>query len=101
MTDQKPTKGDLVSYRTSQLDLLGPDQGALGIVTSGPDREGKVEVRWFKKFSLEKFFKWNSVKNLCVESTTRPRIEPAPKSSESAAFLEPAEGEEFENDELF
>jgi hypothetical protein len=101
MTDQKPTKGDLVSYRTSQLDLLGPDQGALGIVTSGPDREGRVEVQWFKKFSLGNLFKWNSVENLCVESTTRPRVEPAPKSYESPVFLEPAEGEEFENDELF
>jgi hypothetical protein len=68
MIDQKPTKGDLVSYRTSQLDLLGPRQGALGIMIGGPDREGRVEVRWFKKFSLEKLFKWNSVKNLRVES---------------------------------
>ena len=101
MTDRKPKKGDLVSYQTSQLDLLGPHQGAWGSVVGGPDQHGKVEVEWFKKFSLDKLFRWNSVENLCTESSYRCRIEPAPKSYEAPAFLEPEEGEEFKNDELF
>tara|TARA_Y100000310_G_scaffold38878_1_gene36366 strand:- start:56 stop:364 length:309 start_codon:yes stop_codon:yes gene_type:complete len=102
MTDRKPKKGDLVSYRTSQLDVLGPRQGALGVVIEGPNRDGKVEVRWLKKFSLEKLFKWNSTENLRIESPSpRLQIERAPRSYESPVFLEPEEGDEFENDELF
>ena len=99
--DRKPKKGDLVSYHTSQLEILGPCQGALGIVFDGPDEHGKMAVRWAKQGPLDKLFVWNSVKNLRVESAGRPRVEPAPKSYESPAFLEPEEDEEFKNDELF
>ena len=101
MTDRKPKRGDLVSYHTSQLEILGPCQGALGIVFDGPDPHGKMAVRWLKQRPLDKLFEWNSVKNLRVESRCRPRIEAAPKSYESPAFLEPDDDEEFVNDELF
>tara|TARA_R110000824_G_scaffold323471_1_gene510405 strand:- start:1644 stop:1949 length:306 start_codon:yes stop_codon:yes gene_type:complete len=101
MTGQKPKKGDLVSYRTSQLEILGPCQGALGIMFDGPDKHGKVAVKWIKQSPLDKLFVWNSVKNLHVESYCRPQIEAAPKSFESPAFLEAAESEELGNDELF
>jgi hypothetical protein len=96
-----PQKGDLVSYHTSQLEILGPCQGALGIVFDGPDKHGKMAVRWLKQRPLDKLFVWNSIKNLRVESPHRPRVEPAPKSFESPAFLEPEDDEEFKNDELF
>ena len=101
MTGQKPKKGDLVSYCAPQLEILGPCPGALGIMFDGPDKHGKVAVKWIKQNPLYKLFVWNSVKNLRVESYCRPQIEPAPKSFESRAFLEAAESEEFENDELF
>ena len=101
MTDRKPKKGDLVSYHTSQLEILGPCQGALGVVFDGPDKHGKVAVKWIKQQPLDKLFVWNSVKNLCIESPSRSHVEPAPKSYESPAFLEPEEDEEFKNDELF
>ena len=99
MSDRKPQKGDLVSYHTSQLEILGPCQGALGIVVDGLDKHGKMAVRWVKQRPLDKLFVWNSVKNLRVVSAGRPKIEPSPKSHESPVFLEG--GEEFENDELF
>ena len=101
MTDRKPKKGDLVSYHTSQLEILGPCQGALGIVFDGPDERGKMAVKWIKQQPLDKLFVWNLVENLRIESPGRPRVEPAPKSFESPVFLEAAEDEEFENDELF
>jgi len=101
MTDRKPKRGDLVSYHTSQLEILGPCQGALGIVFDGPDPHGKMAVRWLKQRPLDKLFVWNSVKNLRVESFCRPHIEAAPKSYESPVFLEPDDDEEFINDELF
>ena len=101
MTHSHPKKGDLVSYHTSQLDILGPCQGALGIVIDGPDKHGKMAVRWLQQTPLDRLFVWNSVKNLHVESPHPSRLEPAPKSCESAAFLEPAEGEKCENDDLF
>ena len=99
--DRKPKKGDLVSYHTSQLEILGPCQGALGVIFDGPDEHGKLAVKWVKQKPLDKLFIWNSVKNLRIESPCRPRVEPAPKSYESPAFLEAAEDEEFINDELF
>ena len=101
MSAPKPKPGDLVSYHTSQLEILGPCQGALGVVFDGPDERGNVAVRWIKQRPLDKLFVWNSVKNLRIESPRRPRMEPAPKSFESPVFLEPAEDEEFENDEFF
>jgi hypothetical protein len=101
MSDPKPKPGDLVSYHSSQLEILGPCQGALGVVFDGPDEHGKVAVRWIKQGPLHKLFVWNPAKNLRIESPSRPRVEPAPKSFESPIFLEPAEDEEFENDELF
>jgi|TARA_R110000824_G_scaffold401474_2_gene612304 hypothetical protein len=101
MTDRKPKKGDLVSYHTSQLEILGPCQGALGVVFDGPDTHGKMAVKWVKQKPLDKLFIWNSVENLRIESPSRPRVEPAPKSFESPVFLEAADDEEFENDELF
>ena len=90
-----------MSYHTSQLEILGPCQGALGIVIDGPDKHGKMAVRWMEERPLDKLFVWNSVKNLHVESQNPPFVERAPKSYESPAFLEPAEGEGFENDDLF
>jgi len=78
--DRKLKKGDLVSYQASQLQLLGPYQGALGVVVGGPDEHGKIKVHWVKKFSLENLFKWNSTKNLQLESVYRSHGEPAPKS---------------------
>ena len=101
MMDRKPKKGDLVSYHTSQLEILGPCQGALGVVFDGPDPHGRMAVRWVEQRPLTKLFVWNSVKNLRIESPYRPHVEPAPKSYESPVFLEPEEGEEFKNDELF
>ena len=101
MTDRKPKKGDLVSYHTSQLEILGPCQGALGVVFDGPDERGKMAVKWIKQQPLDKLFVWNLVENLRIESLSRPRVEPAPKSFESPVFLEAAEDEELENDELF
>jgi len=99
--DRKPKKGDLVSYHTSRLEILGPCQGALGIVIDGPDKHGKIAVRWLRQSPLDKLFVWNSVTNLRVESPATARFEPAPKSYESPAFLEPAEGEEYKNDDIF
>ena len=101
MTDRKPKKGDLVSYHTSQLEILGPCQGALGVVFDGPDERGKMAVKWIKPKPLDKLFVWNAVENLRIKSSGRPHVEPAPKSFESPVFLEAAEDEEFENDELF
>tara|TARA_Y100000034_G_scaffold63476_1_gene76785 strand:- start:968 stop:1273 length:306 start_codon:yes stop_codon:yes gene_type:complete len=101
MSGPKPKPGDLVSYHSSQLDILGPCQGALGIVLEGPDEHGKMAVRWIKQRPLDKLFVWNSVKNLRVESFCRPHIEAAPKSYESPAFLEPDDDEEFINDDIF
>jgi hypothetical protein len=99
--DRKPKRGDLVSYHTSQLEILGPCQGALGIVFDGPDSRGKTAVRWLKQGPWSKLFVWNSVENLRIESLCRPHMEAAPKSYESPAFLEPEDDEEFKNDELF
>ncbi len=90
-----------MSYHTSQLKILGPCQGALGVVIDGPDKHGKMAVRWLDKKPLGKLFVWNSVTNLRIESVCRPCVEGAPKSHESPAFLEPEEGEKFENDDLF
>jgi hypothetical protein len=101
MTDRKPKKGDLVSYHASQLEILGPCQGALGVIFDGPDEHGRMAVKWIKPKPLDKLFVWNAVENLRIKSPGRPHVEPAPKSFESPAFLEPAEDEEFENDELF
>jgi hypothetical protein len=99
--DRKLKKGDLVSYHASQLEILGPCQGALGIVFDGPDGHGRMAVRWIKERPLDKLFVWNLVKNLRIESPGHLRIEPAPKSYESPSFLEGEDGEEFKNDELF
>ena len=99
--DRKLIKGDLVSYNSSQLEILGPCQGALGIVFDGPDPHGKMAVKWIKQSPLDKLFVWNSVKNLCIESFGRSRIERAPKSYESPVFLEGESDEEFKNDDLF
>ena len=94
-------KGDLVSYHTSQLEILGPCQGALGIIIDGPDKHGKLAVRWLQQKPLDRLFVWNSVKNLRVESLHVPRGEPAPKSYESPVFLEPGDDEGFKNDDIF
>lgn len=101
MSERKPKKGDLVSYHTSQLEILGPCQGALGVVFDGPDKHGKLAVKWVKSKPLDKLFVWNSVKNLRIVSRGTPKIEAAPKSYESPAFLEAEDDEKFENDELF
>jgi len=102
MSTAYPKKGDLVSYHASQLQILGPCQGALGVIIDGPDKHGRMAVRWLKSSQLDKLFVWNSVDCLRIESrSTRPRVEPSPGGYESAAFLEPAEGEEFKNDDIF
>jgi hypothetical protein len=99
--DSRPEKGDLVSYHTSQLEILGPCQGALGIVFDGPDPHGNMAVRWIKRGPLDKLFVWNSVENLRIESPYGPLVEPAPKSYQSPVFLEPSADEEFKNDDIF
>jgi hypothetical protein len=101
MTDRQLIKGDLVSYCSSQGDLLGPTHGTLGIVVDGPDPHGKVKVSWNYKSPLHKLFQWFSPSSLRLQSVYRSNIEPALTSYESPAFLEPAEGEGFKNDDIF
>jgi hypothetical protein len=99
--DRQPKKGDLVSYCSSQGDLLGPTHGTLGIVVDGPDPHGKVKVSWSYKSPLHKLFQWFSPTSLRLQSVYRSSIEPALSSYESPVFLEPAQGEEFKNDDIF
>jgi|TARA_Y100000310_G_scaffold196157_1_gene196205 hypothetical protein len=99
--DRQPKKGDLVSYCSSQGDLLGPTHGTLGIVVGGPDNHGKVKVSWTYKSPLHKLFQWFSPESLRLCSSRPCGIEAAPKSYESPVFLEPEDDEKFENDDIF
>ena len=101
MTNRQLTKGDLVSYCSSQGDLLGPVHGTLGIVVDGPDRHGKVKVSWSYESPLHKLFEWFCASSLKLQSVCRSNVEPALCGYDSPAFLEPAEGEEFKNDDIF
>jgi hypothetical protein len=100
MIEHQFKKGDLVSYSSSQGDLLGPVHGTLGIVVDGPDKHGKMKVSWNYKSPLHKLFQWFSPTSLKLQSTYRPRIETL-ASYESSVFLESANGEEFKIDDIF
>ena len=101
MTDRLLTKGDLVSYCSAQGDLLGPVHGTLGIVVDGPDPLGNVKVSWSYKSPLYKLFEWSPPNSLKLQSVYRSNVEPVLSGYESPAFLEPVEGEEYKNDDIF
>jgi len=101
MTDRLLTKGDLVSYCSAQGDLLGPVHGTLGVVMDGPDRLGNVKVSWSYKTPLHKLFEWVPPSSLKLQSVCRSGVEPVLSGYDSPAFLEPEEGEEYKNDDIF
>jgi hypothetical protein len=101
MTDRLLTKGDLVSYCSAQGDLLGPVHGTLGVVVADPDRLGNVKVSWSYKSPLHKLFEWFPPSSLKLQSVCRSNVEPTLSGYDSPAFLEPREGEEYKNDDIF